>query len=451
MRRRLTAVLAAIVAAFFALDLVILVSLWPQLRRVEALSTRYAASVQIITGMRGDLRDIRTTAARQRLRREFAQAPDPALDVALRSARARFDAKARSYEATHSVEEEGAVWRGLVADAAPAFFRDVDQVVAPERGRVSTYPQDIVAAIESGSQVDALLQQIIEINARQVDARAAELHSTVATVVALCVALGLLWLVGGLLLARWALAAVREYERSTEERLEELDQFAGRVAHDLRNPLQAIGMALSAIQRRTTDERTQSLSAKALQAAVRMGAFIQELLAFARSGAKPAAGASARVYAVLREVQQELAELAKRGNVALLVRASPELLAAIGPEALRSIVGNLADNAVKHSADGRERQVELTAEDGGPEIRIKVRDNGPGIAPEALSRLFDPFFRATDRPGGFGIGLKTVKRLVDAHRGRIEVGSRLGHGSVFTVTLPAAQPRAGPEASAARA
>ena len=438
MRRRLKAVFAAIVAAFFALDLFAVASLWPQLRRLEALRTHYAASVQIITGMRGDLRDIRGAAARQRLRRESGQAADPDLDVELRAARAHFDAKVRGYEAAPSTEEEAAVWRGLVADAAPAFFQAVEQVVAPERSPGSTYAQDIVGAIETSSQVDALLQQIIEINAREVDARAEELHLTVATVVILCAALGVLWMVGGFLLIRWALAAVREYERSTEERLEELDQFAGRVAHDLRNPLQAIGMALSAIQRRTTDERTQSLSAKAQQAAVRMGAFIQELLVFARSGAKPAPGASACVDAVLREVQQELTEPAKRGNVALLVRASPELLAAIGPEALRSIVGNLADNAVKHSADGRERQVELTAEDGGPEIRIKVRDNGPGIAPEALSRLFDPFFRATDRPGGFGIGLKTVKRLVDAHRGRIEVGSRLGHGSVFTVTLPRA-------------
>jgi signal transduction histidine kinase len=451
MRRRLRAVFAAIVAAFFALDLFALASLWPQLRRLEALRTHYAASVQIITGMRGDLRDIRGAAARQRLRRESGQAPDPDLDVELRAARARFDAKMRGYEATPSTEEEVAVWGGLVADAAPAFFRAVEEVVAPERSPGSTYAQDIVGAIETGSQVDALLQQIIEINAREVDARAEELHLTVATVVVFCVALGVLWMVGGFLLIRWALAAVREYERSTEERLAELDQFAGRVAHDLRNPLQAIGMALSAIQRRTTDERTQSLSAKAQQAAVRMGAFIQELLTFARSGAKPTPGASARVDDVLLEVQQELAELAKRGNVALLVRSSPELRAAIGPEALRSIVGNLADNAVKHSSDGSERQVELTAEDGGLEIRIRVRDNGPGIAPEALSRLFDPFFRATDRPGGFGIGLKTVKRLVDAHRGRIEVESQQGCGCVFTVTLPAAQPRAGPEASDARA
>lgn len=449
MRRRLTAVFAAIVAAFFVLDLVILVSLWPQLRRVEALSSHYAAAVQIITGMRGDLRDIRGAAARQRLRRETAQPLDPALDVGLRAARARFDANVRSFEATPSTDEEAAVWNGLVTEAVPAFFRAMDQVVAPERD--STYAQDIVPAIETGNQVDALLQQIIEINAREVDARAEELHRTVATVVALCAVLGVLWLVGGLLLVRWALAAVHEYERSTEERLAELDQFAGRVAHDLRNPLQAIGMALSAIQRRATDERTQSLSVKAQQAAVRMGAFIQELLTFARSGAKPAPGAEACVDTVLREVQQELAEPAQRGNVALLVHASPELRAAIAPEALRSIVGNLADNAVKHAADGTARQVELTAETGGPEIRIQVRDNGPGIAPEALARLFDPFFRATNRPGGFGIGLKTVKRLVDAHRGRIEVDSRQGHGSVFTVTLPAAQPRAGPEASGARA
>jgi signal transduction histidine kinase len=401
--------------------------------------------------MRGDMRDMRAAAAQQQLLLLSTGIPDPALDDALRSARDRFEAHARSYEATPSDAEEASVWAGLILDTAPVFFRALGRLLPPESGPRVADARGVAEAIERGSRIDALIQQIVEINAREVDASAAALHRTVATVVALCAVLGVLWLVGGLILVRWALAAVHDYERSTEERLAELDQFAGRVAHDLRNPLQAIGMALSAIQRRATDERTQSLSVKAQQAAVRMGAFIQELLTFARSGAKPAPGAEACVDTVLREVQQELAEPAQRGNVALLVHASPELRAAIAPEALRSIVGNLADNAVKHTADGTARQVELTAETGGPEIRIQVRDNGPGIAPEALTRLFDPFFRATDRPGGFGIGLKTVKRLVDAHRGRIEVDSRQGHGSVFTVTLPAAQPRAGPEASGARA
>jgi signal transduction histidine kinase len=136
-------------------------------------------------------------------------------------------------------------------------------------------------------------------------------------------------------------------------------------------------------------------------------------------------------------------------GVRLVVRPHGDGHAAISPEALRAIVGNLADNAVKHmGTDGAERLVELSCESRPGEVEITVRDTGVGIPPEVLPRVWDHFFRATDRPGGLGIGLRTVKRLVDAHRGRIEVESHVGRGSRFTVVLPAA-PAPQPQAPAA--
>jgi signal transduction histidine kinase len=142
---------------------------------------------------------------------------------------------------------------------------------------------------------------------------------------------------------------------------------------------------------------------------------------------------------VLRTIQQDLAPSVDEKRITLSIGAPAGVRAAISPEALRAIVGNLADNAIKHMpVNGADRRVELRADRLGDEVRITVRDTGSGIAPNALPRLFEPFFRATTRPGGFGIGLKTVKRLVDAHRGQISVESRQGHGSVFTVVLPSA-------------
>jgi signal transduction histidine kinase len=70
-------------------------------------------------------------------------------------------------------------------------------------------------------------------------------------------------------------------------------------------------------------------------------------------------------------------------------------------------------------------------------VAIEVHDTGPGIRPEMLERLFRPFQRGTDRPGGFGLGLATVKRLAEAHGGSVAVASEVGRGSVFTVRLPA--------------
>jgi signal transduction histidine kinase len=259
--------------------------------------------------------------------------------------------------------------------------------------------------------------------------------------------LGALGIMGGVALVRWALGVLREHERD----MQELNDFAGRVAHDLRNPLQAIGLSLAVIRRRTTEERTIATCEKAQQSARRMSEFIQELLAFARSGARPAPGAVAQVEQILKEVQQDVAPQAEAKGIDVRVDVAAGLWARIAPGPLRAIVSNLVDNAVKHmDGDSGERRVYLSAGATGGKLEIRVRDTGPGIPAELLSRIFEPFYRATTRPGGFGIGLETAKRLVQAHGGRIEVESEVGRGSVFTVTLPAAPaPAEAPAAVAA--
>jgi signal transduction histidine kinase len=70
----------------------------------------------------------------------------------------------------------------------------------------------------------------------------------------------------------------------------------------------------------------------------------------------------------------------------------------------------------------------------GPTIQITIRDNGPGIPPEVMDRIFSPFF--TTKPQGSGLGLAIVRKIVDAHDGRIDVGERAGGGTVFRVWLP---------------
>jgi two-component system sensor histidine kinase SenX3 len=101
----------------------------------------------------------------------------------------------------------------------------------------------------------------------------------------------------------------------------------------------------------------------------------------------------------------------------------------------------LVSNAVKFTAEG---SVKVTARalTGGSEdgwVEVRVSDTGVGIAPEELSRVFDRFYRgnaARARPGGTGLGLAIARLLVEQHGGRIDVQSRLGHGSEFRVMLP---------------
>ena len=126
---------------------------------------------------------------------------------------------------------------------------------------------------------------------------------------------------------------------------------------------------------------------------------------------------------------------------------APDLPPVIGDEAaLRSAVQNLVANAVKYG--GADRWVGIRAEQvkdhGRSEVRITVSDHGPGIPPDELPRIFDPFYRGGDALArqihGNGLGLSLVKRIVAAHGGQVTVSTRAGAGSAFTISLPAAAP-----------
>jgi two-component system phosphate regulon sensor histidine kinase PhoR len=128
--------------------------------------------------------------------------------------------------------------------------------------------------------------------------------------------------------------------------------------------------------------------------------------------------------------------------VALVLRpCRDELVVRATEEGLDRIFVNLVGNAIKYTPAGGEVTV-LPCGSGG-EISVAVTDTGIGIPPEALPHLFEEFYRAPNARAakitGTGLGLAIVKELVDRYGGRIEVESRLGEGSTFTVTLPACQ------------
>jgi signal transduction histidine kinase len=108
--------------------------------------------------------------------------------------------------------------------------------------------------------------------------------------------------------------------------------------------------------------------------------------------------------------------------------------------ALRRVFQNLVGNAIKYGAGGG--SIALRARADGAHVAISVVDRGIGIAPAEQARIFDPFYRAADvvaaQIQGAGLGLSLVKRIVEAHGGKIAVKSAPGAGSEFTVTLPAA-------------
>jgi two-component system phosphate regulon sensor histidine kinase PhoR len=99
---------------------------------------------------------------------------------------------------------------------------------------------------------------------------------------------------------------------------------------------------------------------------------------------------------------------------------------------------NLVENAITYTPPGGQIELSLAVADGM--ARLAVRDSGPGIAPEELTRIFERFYRLdrarARRTGGAGLGLAIVRWIAEAHGGRVEVESRVGQGSTFTVLLP---------------
>lgn len=236
-----------------------------------------------------------------------------------------------------------------------------------------------------------------------------------------------------------AFVIVGRAEREMQRRLEELDAFAGRVAHDLRSPLQPALLTANAL-RAQCPAISHGLIDRLERSVRQASELVEGLLLFARSGARPEPGSRCAVDEVVRELEPELRDLAAAERAALTLEVEPGVEVAASATTLRSVVGNVARNAILYLGAASTRDVRVVAASDGPHhVLLRVSDTGPGISAELRARLFQPFQRGSTRPGGSGLGLATVKRLVDAHGGTIELATRVGGGTTFTVRLPRAQ------------
>lgn len=236
---------------------------------------------------------------------------------------------------------------------------------------------------------------------------------------------------------------LEERER-LRDRLATLGEMAAAIAHEVKNPLASIEV-MAGVLRRQLPDRPEALETLGdiIKEAKMANAIVVEVLEFVRP-------------IQLQVERVELDELIKdsitaaeskipRGQIAietLIDRDVPALLA--DPHQLRQLFTNLLANAFE--ALGGTGAIEIRAhlepgDDGAtaagdplpPQIVVEVRDNGPGISPDDLERVFSPFF--TTKPQGSGLGLAIVRKVVDAHDGRIDATSAPGR-TTFRVTLP---------------
>jgi signal transduction histidine kinase len=249
------------------------------------------------------------------------------------------------------------------------------------------------------------------------------------------------------LLVGWRITAVLKRQDITiHEQLEELgrknqelDAFTRRVAHDLTGPLAPMKGYLTLIRRSgaVTDAGALEMLSLCESSAVRMGELIEALLRFCRAG-RGSEHTVAELDTAVSTLLLEVSQTAAAQGVALERELESGVKVDCPGQLLQIIAQNLLSNAVKYSAGRPEAKVRVRVATEGPDAVLEVADNGMGMSEAARASLFQPFFRAEEARGlpGHGLGLATVKRLVDAHGGTLLVRSQQGAGTQVTVRFP---------------
>lgn len=222
-----------------------------------------------------------------------------------------------------------------------------------------------------------------------------------------------------------------EEARSRSERLAAAGSLAAGVAHEIRNPLNAIALAAQRIERRHAEEDDSRLFAGRIRSEVRR---LEEILNGFLDFARPSTGPREPVdlLGLAREVVRVLEVEATARDVELRVASGAGTVrAVVDGEAIRRAIMNLVRNAVE--ASGRQGKVELRVESGGGRARIHVIDTGRGVDPDLGERAFDPF--VTTRAEGTGLGLPLVRRIAEEHGGRVSLTTRPEGGAEAVLEL----------------
>jgi signal transduction histidine kinase len=235
---------------------------------------------------------------------------------------------------------------------------------------------------------------------------------------------------------------VARHAAELEARNRDLDAFAGRVAHDLKNALGPIMMAPGLIRRSSPEpSRVHEIAERTERATARAAAVVDALLAFSRASSANENDEFGSLRTAVKDVIEELSPLVVRLDVTIQAENVPDVYVACSPGLLHILLANLCGNAVKFLEGRPERRVGISTGVENSSCRIDVDDTGPGIPEAAQDRLFEPFYRVEGtRVPGTGIGLATARRIVESRGGRITVTSTLGRGSRFSVWLPLAPP-----------
>lgn len=396
--------------------------------RSAVLESMAAARGYLLTGDEDAYRSFREADAGFRASLDKIREASPSPEGRKRIAEVERTAKAYDEAITGLVEERR---RGGGADLSSRFAQEVRP-----RSKALRRELDGLVTVESrGTEAararsDAAFRRVVYVN---------------------LAGLGTAALVGSLL-AVWSgrrLTDLYEKERAATRRAERAvaarDELLGVVAHDLRSPLGAITMK-AGLLRKADASPTMRRHAGAIESiAVRMAYLIKSLLDAASIDLGRFSIDPAPVHAlpVVRETVELFSTQAETKSIDLEASAEEiDLTVFADRDRLVQALSNLVGNAIRFTPEGGKVTVAAKREDGS--VRFSVVDNGPGIAPEDIPRIFERF-RGSEEDGGAtgtGLGLYLAKGIVEAHGGRIWAESVKGEGARFHFTIPRAPGRA---------
>jgi signal transduction histidine kinase len=378
----------------------------------------------------------------------------------IQTVRRRLDTELIAYRALPTSPEEAKQLQAIendltILDRATENALNEADATSFESARLSSYDP----FHDRLERLDESVAGLKALDTKHAQARSEDILRARRVAMRLTTVLGMLSLVVAIIAGILVLRVLRgrnrlmmEHGRLLAERATELEAFAGRVAHDLKNPLGTMALLVLLAARRRGDDPKLRHDLDRLTSQVKgMDQIIDGLLAFARSGANPPSGARADLRTTLDEVIADVRASAEAVSAELKIVPFSATQLACSPAALTSVLSNLLCNAVKYIGDGKRapRRISIHVKDHDDLTRIEVEDTGPGLPPGSERIIFEPFRRLanTNQPG-IGLGLATVKKIVEAYKGRVGVVSTWGCGSTFWFEIPKAPHDAAPALSA---
>jgi signal transduction histidine kinase len=220
------------------------------------------------------------------------------------------------------------------------------------------------------------------------------------------------------------------------EKLSAVGEFVAGVAHELNNPLAAVVGFSEMLKDNDADTKNRRYLDMIYKSAQRCQKIVQSLLSFARrhQPERKPMSVNVMVEAVLEMLNYQL----RTSNIEVVTQLDPTLPVVLADgHQIQQVVLNIVNNARQaienHQSGG---QIKIVTETAGENVRIIVRDNGPGISPENLCRIFNPFFTTKQVGQGTGLGLSLCYGIIKEHGGSITPSSNPGEGATFTIELP---------------